>query len=377
MTSDSSKNNPGAAQDQPYVADGMPPLDLTGNATSYFEFWPAWLMYFPVAILWLLLSIRYRSLSLPLLANPAVPLSGMVGVAKSKMFATAGSEARKNILAWCIYRVNSEAIESQVKNVMTLLQAENLHLPVVAKPEMGCRGVGVKLVTNTQQLSDYIKDYPHGADIQFQKLSMWEPEAGVFFVRGPGEDKGQITSLAVKYLPYVIGDGRSSLRELVIATPRAGELMSVYEDTKLHDWDHVVAEGEPYRLIFAASHSRGAIFRDAHELITDELSQKLDKIFDDIPGVHYGRLDVKFSSLEKLKRGEDFDIIEINGASAESINIWDRKTSLVQAIRTLLKQYRTLFRLGEENRKRGYEPPGLLALYKAWRLELHLVKNYP
>ena len=67
-------------------------------------------MYLPVVILWLLLALRYRSLSLPLLANPGIPLSGMVGVPKSAVFDLAGEEARKWILPWLEYQVSEAAI---------------------------------------------------------------------------------------------------------------------------------------------------------------------------------------------------------------------------------------------------------------------------
>ena len=117
--------------------------------------------------------------------------------------------------------------------------------------------------------------------------------------------------------------------------------------------------------------------RDCKELITAKLSQSVDKIFNDIPGYYYGRLDIKFQDVENLKDGRNYDILEINGASSESINIWDRNASFFSVIRTLLQQYHTLFKIGNENRQRGYKTPGLFALYKAWRFETKLVKLYP
>ena len=90
----------------PHVPEGMPPLVLQCRPTSFFEFWPAWAMYFPFALQWLLLPVRYRSLSLPLIANPAIPLSGMVGVAKTEVFDAAGETARQWILPWITYTVS-------------------------------------------------------------------------------------------------------------------------------------------------------------------------------------------------------------------------------------------------------------------------------
>ncbi|MBT3530791.1 MAG: D-alanine--D-alanine ligase [Gammaproteobacteria bacterium] len=360
-----------------HVASGMPPLDLSGKTTSFFEFWPSWLMYFPVGVQWLLYSIRYRSLSLPLIANPAIFLSGMVGVAKSDVFESAGKYARQYILPWVLLEIESDDGDKHYQQALENLEQAGFDFPLVAKPNMGCRGAGVKLLADENELLMYIKDFPKGGCIQFQKLSQWEAEAGVFYVRHPDESKGQITSLTLKYTPYVTGDGVSTLSALVGADSRAGELLHLYRERHSARWQDVIPEGEDYRLVFSASHCRGAVFRDAAHLIDSKLTHSLDKIFEDIPGFYYGRLDLKFKNTEDLTMGKNFEIIEINGASSESINIWDRNTGLGQAIKTLLQQYGTLFKLGHANRRQGHKPPGIMALYKAWRHEKELVRQYP
>jgi len=360
-----------------YVPRGMPPLDTSGRITSFFEFWPTWLIYMPVGVQWILLSLRYRSLSLPLIANPAVPLSGMVGVAKSSVFDAAGAHARQWILPWCLYEVSYEELQQQSLSAQQVIKKTGLQFPLVGKPNIGCRGAGVKLLANEQELTAYLQQFPPGGCIQFQQLSQWDAEAGVFYVRHPDEASGKITSLTLKYTPYVVGDGSRSLAELVAEDARASQLLHLYKDRHGAHWDRIIPNDEPFRLVFSASHCRGAVFRDAKELIHTDLAQALDKIFEDIPGFYYGRLDVKFQDTENLSRGKNFAIIEINGASSESINIWDRKAGLWMAIRTLLQQYSTLFKLGHANRKRGHKTPGLLALYKAWRYENNLVKHYP
>ncbi len=360
-----------------YVPQGMPPLDLRGRTTSYFEFWPMWLMYIPVVIQWILLSLRYRSFSLPLIASPAVPLSGMVGVAKSAVFDVAGPDAREWILPWMIYEVTAEEPLHQAQVVEAGLLLLKVDLPVVAKPNIGCRGSGVKLLKSREELAAYIKDFPQGGSIQFQQLSHWEPEAGVFYVRHPDTEQGEITSLTFKYTPYVVGDGHSTLRELIARDPRAGELEHLYQRRHAEQMDRVIPDGQPYRLVFSASHCRGAVFRDGSEYIDSRLVKALDRIFDDIPGYYYGRLDIKFRDLKNLQAGYDFEIIEINGASSESIHIWDRNARLSDALAALLQQYSTLFKLGAANRRRGYKTPGLMALIRAWRYESNLVKQYP
>jgi hypothetical protein len=97
----------------------------------------------------------------------------------------------------------------------------------------------------------------------------------------------------------------------------------------------------------------------------------------DLPEFHYGRMDVKYKDLASLKRGEHLEIVEINGASSESIHIWDKDAKLLDAFKTLLWQYKTLFEIGAQVRKSGEKPPSIGVLLKAWRHEKQLSAAYP
>ena len=360
-----------------YVAPGMPPLAQEGRTVSFFEFWPTWLIYLPVVIQWLALSIRHRSLTLPLLANPQLPLSGMVGVPKSLILSHAGPICNEYILPWFVFECTQESNDIQAANVCEKMLQKGFDFPVVCKPDIGCRGSGVKLVHSREGLSDYISSYPKNAGIMVQQLADYEPEVGIFFVREPGSQQGEIISLALKYSPYVVGDGKKTLGELIEQDPRAGKLAHLYADRHAVHWNSVIPKAEPFKLVFSASHCRGAIFRDANDFITPELVESLNHILSDLPEFYYGRLDVKFADIESLKHGKTLQIIEINTASSESLHIWDRNTRLREALRSLMKQYRILFKLGQLNRKRGYTPPGIRALLRHWSLERRLTRAYP
>ncbi len=149
----------GASFEQlPHVPEGMPPLVLQGRPTSFFEFWPAWVIYFPGALQWLLLSVRYRSLSPPLIANPAISLSGMAGVAKT---------ARQ----WIICTVSEISEREQAEILALLLADSDLRFPLVVKPTIGCRGAGVKLLKAQAELEACLASYSAGVELQFQQLS--------------------------------------------------------------------------------------------------------------------------------------------------------------------------------------------------------------
>jgi hypothetical protein len=354
----------------------MPPLVL-GKTTSFFEFWPTWLMYLPVVAQWLALSVRHRSLTLPLIANPQLPLSGMVGIPKSDLLAQAEGTLKEAILPWFVHVKNDQSLDSQCHQIEARFSSINTQYPVVCKPDIGCRGAGVKLVRNPQQLAGCLEQYPEGARLMIQKLADYEPEAGIFFVRHPNATAGTISSMAFKYMPYVVGDGVSTLQQLIEKDIRANELVHLYESRHKQHWHEVVPKDQPYRLVFSASHSKGAIFKDANKFVTEPLTQKLNELMRELPEFHYGRLDVKFKDIESLTRGEHMQIVEINTASSESLHIWDSNTGFKEAVSSLLFQYRTLFSMGASNREKGYRPPGLNALLKAWRLERQLTQHYP
>jgi hypothetical protein len=360
-----------------YITPGMPQLKESAKQLSFYEFWPTWLVYIPVAIQWLLLAIRYRSLTLPLLANPKLPLSGMVGVGKSELLSQAHGECEQAILSWFVHPKSNDSAAFQAAQIEAQFARINTQYPVVAKPDIGCRGVGVKLVHNNEQLQAVIQHYPTTANIMIQALSQYEPEAGVFYVKDPLAAKGRIISLALKYTPFVVGDGRSTLQQLIEKDDRAAQLTHLYQKRHHERWHSVIEKDQPFKLVFSASHSKGAIFSDANHLITQELQQSLNNIMHGLPDFHYGRLDVKFKDIEHLKRGESIEIIEINSASSESLHIWDSNTPFPEAMRALLFQYRLLFQFGHTMRSQGYRPPGLLKLLKHWRKERVLSRSYP
>lgn len=367
---------PPSSASTPYVAQGMPPLEWNGKIVSWFEFWPTWLMYLPVVGYWFWLSIRFRSLTLPLLANPKVPSGGMVGFSKSSLLAQANSSSTESILSWI--KISSEGQPTeQLPTIKRDLHRLGWDYPVVGKPDLGCRGAGVKLLKNSQELRDYLESYPKGTDFILQQLSRWEPEVGIFYVRYPHEECGRIISMAFKYSPYVVGDGRKTLSELLDADPRAKNLRKLYDERHQAQLQRVLKRGEAFKLVFSASHCRGAIFRDGRDYITEALETKVDTILKGLPDFYYGRLDVKFEDLEALQRGETLEIVEINGVSSESLHIWDSNQSLWSALATLLSQYRILFTIGDQNRKKGFKAMSLRALWQAWRKEARLVRQYP
>lgn len=364
---------------------GLPPLDLGRKPVSAFEFWPAWVFYAPIVIYWLFLSVRYRSFGLPMVVNPNIDLGGMVGESKFEILELGGEFAQQYILPYIIRHVPcdtslnncDESLAQHVENDIETARAQGIELPFVVKPELGCRGAGIQVVHSPQQLKAYISVFPTDRRYILQKLAPYRAEAGVFYERLPGEDKGRVTSLTFKYQPVVVGDGVLSLKSLILRDARASILRELYFEKNRHRLNWVPELDESVALAFAGSHCRGSIFRNGNEFISPVLSEKIDRVMQDFPEFHYGRLDIKFKDIRALEQGEDFVIIEINGVSSEKTHIWDSRTSLYEAFATLFEQYTTLFNMGKRMSKLGYQAPSAKRLVRTWWRELNRSDRYP
>lgn len=353
---------------------GMPPLDVSGRQVSFFEFWPQRYFYAPMFVYWLWLTIRHGGFTLPTISNPLFPMGGWIGESKATVFEHAGPFARTFIAPWATVD-RTPGLTAQ--RALAVARRAGLTLPFVAKPDMGCRGAGVRRIRGETELAKYIAGFPLGERIVFQALVDHEAEAGVFYIRKPSERRGRIVSVTLKYFPYVYGDGKSTLAELIARNPRAGKLQHIYLPRHKDRLDWVVPAGQAFRIAFAGSHSRGTIFRNGNHLITQAMTDAFDRIAKDIEEFYFGRFDVRFPSIEDLQAGRNFTIVEVNGAGAEATHIWDRNTTLIEAYRALARQYKALWETGAENARRGFKAARLSDLIAAYRHETKLWAQYP
>lgn len=354
----------------------MPSLDAPARPLSSFETTPAFFFYMPVAFYWFWLSVKYRSFTLPTLANPSITAGGLCGESKTEVLELLGPTGRSMLASFASLVTGADATEN-LDCARASMKDAGLEFPVVAKPDRSRRGTGVRLVRNEAELGRYLQSFPTGRRLLLQRYVPFEGEAGVFYRRAPGEMTGRIASLTLKYFPYVVGDGRSTLRDLVLSDPRAGLVPQLYLPRIQGELGRVLAPGEKYRLVFVGNHCRGAIFRNGEEFVTDAMAARFDEIAKEMPDFYFGRFDVRFDSFEEFQRGNGFVIIEANGAGSEVTHIWDANMTLKGAYRALFDQVRSTFEIGAVLRHKGYRPMGALRLLALYFGELRLMKSYP
>lgn len=356
------------------------------RVASLFEFWPPWLFYLPVAAYWLWLSVRHRGATLPTAANPSIFSGGLIGESKSAILDLVPGLHRRWLAPYVVFaRPGAERPAGELlADAQRAIACAGLDYPLVAKPDVGQRGAGVRPIRREQDLADYLREFPPGERILFQRLAGTREaeadevrEAGVLYWRAPGSSHGSIFSITLKQIPRLVGDGQHTVRELIEADPRARRISRVYLRRHAADAGRVLARGESLPLVFAGNHCQGAIFRDGTALATAALGERVHEIADAMPEFYFGRFDVRFDDLAAFLRGEDFQVIEINGAGAEATHIWDASAGLADAYATLFEQLRILFAIGAANRRRGHRPLGLARLLREVVGYRRLARTYP
>lgn len=179
---------------------------------SVLERMPKWLICVPLVVQWLWLSLRYGGPTVPSAANPHLTSGGLVGEGKLEYFRGMGPLARSLTADYCAVFNDGTATGDSLRQAMA---GSGLAFPVVAKPDLGLCGYGVRLVPDMAALLAYLAVFPSGETVVLQRYLPQEGEAGIFYARDPVSGEGRIIGLALRYFPRVTGDGRSTVAQLV------------------------------------------------------------------------------------------------------------------------------------------------------------------
>jgi len=339
----------------------------------HWEFWPAWMFYPPVAIYCIWLAVKYRGLTLPTAANPGMFSSGLIGESKSAILRELSATSPEFTADSAL--IPSANIAERLEALDTNVRELKLECPYILKPDLGQRGAGIKLIRTKAQAQVYLRET--NAPLVVQRYAPGPQEVGVFYYRLPHEERGRIFAITEKIFPKLIGDGRSTVAELIQQDSRAGLIAETYLRRFAARRDEVLAEGEELRLVEAGNHAQGCIFRDGMRLGTSELETRIDEISRKLNGFFIGRYDIRFTHEDDLRAGRNFQIIELNGAASEATSIYDSRNSLWMAYRTLFQQWELVFAIGAANRVRGVALMKLAPVWRAWRSYARLAANYP
>ena len=306
------------------------------------ELWPFGLRYLTIIPVWLWYCIRAGSAWFFTASNPTLTFGGFEGEGKKEMY---------DLLPTCSYPKTIYINKNDsYEKVLQLIKEKKFNYPFCVKPEVGMKGLLFRKVDKEEHLRYYHENVP--LDYLVQELIEYPIEASVFYYRFPNHKKGVITGFIQKELMEAIGDGKSSLLELILQHPKAK-----YRETEMRikhadSLQMVLPSKQKYHLAHAANLNRGANFVNLQHLISEELTEVFDAISHPTR-FYYGRYDLKCHSLEELAKGKNFLILEFNGSGAEPNHVYNAGYTLLQAQKEFLKHWKVLYKISRYNHKQG------------------------
>jgi hypothetical protein len=306
------------------------------------EYWPFGIIQFPLFFYYPWLSLRAGSLTFFSASNPGILMGGMFGESKFDVLRLVPDELKpKTILV-----DKDVTLHSLVESLL----AGGLSFPLIFKPDIGERGFMVTRINNVEEAEAYLKEMKH--DFLAQELVTLPMEFGVFYSRYPDREHGAVTSVVMKEMLYVEGDGSSTLQELIMRKDRARLQWPVLEKKFAHRLTDVIPSGEKVEIVSIGNHCLGTKFINANHLINDKLNASFDRISKMIPGFFFGRFDLRCNSVEDLENGK-IRIMELNGCGAEPAHIYDPGFPLFKAVTVLIDHWTTIFQISRLNKKAG------------------------
>lgn len=240
---------------------------------------------------------------------------------------------------------------TSLEEIEEIIDEAEIKYPLIAKPDIGLRGSGVKKIYTVADLKRYAEKA--NFDYVIQDLIPYENEVGIFYVRYPDEKAGRITGIVSKEFLIITGDGFSTIKELIKENPRYELQLKVLKQEYGNKLSDILPKGEKLNLVPYGNHARGAKFVDGSHWITPKLTETVDEMCLQIPGFYFGRLDVMYNTLQELEQGKNFSIVELNGAGSEPTHIYDPKHSLLFAWKELARHITFMYEISVRNHKKG------------------------
>lgn len=240
---------------------------------------------------------------------------------------------------------------TSLEEILTIIEFSGIKYPLIAKPDIGLRGSGVKKINTVADLKRYAEKA--NFDYVVQDLIPFKNEVGIFYVRYPHEKTGKITGVVSKEFLIITGDGSATIEQLIKKNPRYELQYKVLQQEYGKKLLEVLPKGEKLNLVPYGNHARGAKFIDVSHWITPKLTKTINEMCLQIPGFYFGRLDIMYAAFEDLEQGENFAVVELNGAASEPTHIYDPKHSLFFAWKELARHITYMYEISVENHKAG------------------------
>jgi len=297
--------------------------------------------YFAIIFLFLKRLFTFRSPLSALSANPDWFLSGLLQTRKSEILDPLLEGGSVLVAPYTVFGVDAD-----MPDVISSHKNSGGKWPVVVKPNIGERGLGVFIARNEQELVDAVG--AQAGEFMLQTYIAGE-EFGVFIVRLPDAGKLKIF-VGQKFAPLVRGDGKNTLASLIVTQHSSHQkyLLKRHRDRL----DLVPGSDEIMELEEILHGFRGTSQKLVEQDFTATgLISTLDA-FCGVSDFHYGRLDYRAANLAALVAGQG-RVIEINGLASLPPQLSVPGIALKQQLNVMYEFWKNAYAIGDANQING------------------------
>ena len=320
----------------------------------HWETWHYMAKYIPIMPVWAWYCLRARSLWFFTPSNPTISFGGFEGETKREIY----EQLPPGSYPESIYISSSLTFDK----IQSLIKERKFQYPFVVKPDAGMMGLMFRHIDNAEELNDYHRIIP--VDYIIQKLIDYPLEVSVFYYRFPNQQNGTITGFIKKEFLQICGDGKSTFLELLLNYDRVRFRLEEMKSKHAAHLDEVLPTGKVYILSHALNLSRGGRLVSLEHEKDARLVDFFDKLNQYSRHFYYGRYDIKCESIESLKQGKRFSILEYNGCGAEPHHAYGNGNTLWQAYSIFIHHWKVLYQISQYNHRHGYPH---WAFKKGWR----------
>lgn len=301
-------------------------------------------VYYAPILLWLILQrFRGERIRFLCLTNPAFPYGGMFGASKIDQLAL----LNENQVSTPFTRVVAADAAAQ----LTADEFLDVGVPGIVKPDVAGRSRGVKIF-RTQEDADAIRrEYAGLGQGYLVQQYITGEEYAVFYARNPETGTLSVVDAVHREHFYVVGDGASTLAELVEHAgrgipekilPNLGEAQN-----------RVLADGERARIGRLGLHSHGCEFIKTDAAIEPPLSEMTERL-QNIETLDFFRVDV-------IVRDSNYYVLEINGVLAEPLSAYAPGTTTREFYERFFDIYAKGLSIGKSRYLKGAPLPTRMA----------------
>ena len=324
------------------------------------EFWPDWLFNMPLYIWYIIRSIQIWWVGRVIATNPWITNWWFIWETKRESLKYIDPKYLPRTIFW--------EKDIYIESIIWLIKAKNISYPLIVKADIWEKSQKIKIINTERELINIQNN--NRWDLLIQEYIQTKSEYWISYAKMPNQKNWSVIGITQRKLLDLTWDWRKTLEQLVIDNDRAIRYIKILKKQNANIRNTIIEKWEIMRVMPFGAHSRGTIFYDNSDLISNKLSYIIDKISESMPGFYIWRYDIKADSINDIENWR-FWILEVNGIWGIPAHMYDPNNSLIKWYSILFNYRNQAFEIAKNNiKKHNIKIPNYKYMYNLIKWDL-------